>query len=218
MSRVWDLPCENHTQKLVLLAIADNANDEGECWPSMETLARKCNLSDQAVRNWVQFMEREGWLSVDRGHNLKRSNYYKITLPQPPTPLTPNAVDPQPGLPQPPTPFTPTPNAVDPNHKEPSTKRQIKALPPIPTSLDVPKFRKAWEEWLTYRRSKRKPVSDIAASKQFKDLAEWGVDAAVESINYSIKRDYQGLFPPKDSGPKSSGRNEVEEELAGTVL
>jgi hypothetical protein len=121
MSRCWDTPCGSHTKKLVLLALADNANDGGECFPSMETIARKCDLSEQAVRNWIKEMEDDNWLSVDRSHKLKRSNIYTI---RPPTPLTPNAVDPQPRLPRPPTPLTPTPNAVDPNRqgtvKEPS--------------------------------------------------------------------------------------------------
>lgn len=121
MSRCWDTPCGSHTKKLVLLALADNANDGGECFPSMETIARKCDLSEQAVRNWIKEMEEEKWLVVDRSHKLKRSNIYTLT---PPTPLTPNAVDPQQGLPQPPTPLTLTPNAVDPNRqgtvKEPS--------------------------------------------------------------------------------------------------
>jgi hypothetical protein len=129
MSRCWDTPCGSHTKKLVLLALADNANDGGECFPSMETIARKCDLSEQAVRNWIKEMEEEKWLVVDRSHKLKRSNIYALT---PPTPLTPNAVDPQQGLPRPPTPLTPTPNAVDPNRqgtvKEPSLSQiQVQA-------------------------------------------------------------------------------------------
>lgn len=40
------------TAKLVLLAMADNANDEGEgVYPAIETLSKKCALSEQTIRN-----------------------------------------------------------------------------------------------------------------------------------------------------------------------
>jgi hypothetical protein len=40
------------TCKLVLLAMADHANDEGEgVYPSIEILAKKCALSEQTIRN-----------------------------------------------------------------------------------------------------------------------------------------------------------------------
>lgn len=46
MSAVWelDLPKE---QKLVLLAIADHANDDGFCWPSMSRIAWKCGYEQK---------------------------------------------------------------------------------------------------------------------------------------------------------------------------
>lgn len=36
--------------RLVLLAVCDNANDEGNCFPSVQNLADKCGLSVRAVR------------------------------------------------------------------------------------------------------------------------------------------------------------------------
>ncbi|MBK6707558.1 MAG: helix-turn-helix domain-containing protein [Sphingomonadales bacterium] len=39
MTVVWELDLPD-SEKLALLALADNANDEGYCWPSMATLAR----------------------------------------------------------------------------------------------------------------------------------------------------------------------------------
>lgn len=120
MTRVWETSCQNHTQKLVLLALADNANDQGECWPSMETIARKCDLSVQGVRNHIQKLEAYGLLGVDRSHSDTRSNRYALTVP--PTALPPNAVAPTPNgvAGQPPTALPLTPNGVAPNRKEPS--------------------------------------------------------------------------------------------------
>ena len=49
MSRVWDMDIPQH-QKLLLLALADHANDEGVCWPNQETLATRCGTSVSSVR------------------------------------------------------------------------------------------------------------------------------------------------------------------------
>lgn len=118
MALVWDTPLDNHTKKLVALAIADNANDAGVCWPSIPTIARKCDLSAQGVLNKVKALEKDGWLTIKRSHG--RSNTYTV---HPPTPLTPQqALPPNAVEANPPTAVTPPPNAVDLNHKEPSVE------------------------------------------------------------------------------------------------
>ena len=44
MTRVWAAPEPVHpTDRLMLLALADNANDEGYCWPCVATLQRRCS-------------------------------------------------------------------------------------------------------------------------------------------------------------------------------
>ncbi len=50
------------TQKLVLLALCDSANDQGECYPAMQTLAEKCSLSERATQSAVSDLERTGHL------------------------------------------------------------------------------------------------------------------------------------------------------------
>lgn len=64
MTDVWaiDLP---DSQKIVLLALADCANDEGHCWPSMATLARKCSKGERTVQGVIKQL-------VDDGHLTRR--------------------------------------------------------------------------------------------------------------------------------------------------
>ena len=38
------------TAKLVLMSLADAADDQGVCWPSVPTLARKCCISTRTVQ------------------------------------------------------------------------------------------------------------------------------------------------------------------------
>jgi hypothetical protein len=48
MTAAWDIPLP-HADKLLLLALADQANDEGCCWPKVSTLATKCGLEDRTA-------------------------------------------------------------------------------------------------------------------------------------------------------------------------
>lgn len=64
--------------RLVLLALCDNANDLGSCYPSVQTLADKCGLSVRSVRNHVADMEIQGLL--ERNERTGRSTYYQISL------------------------------------------------------------------------------------------------------------------------------------------
>lgn len=83
MQLVWTttLPAP---KKLVLLALADNANDEGDCYPSIPTISRKCSLSERAVRYAVAELITAGHLSRDSRSG--RSNLYHV---HPCTPCTP---------------------------------------------------------------------------------------------------------------------------------
>jgi len=55
----------------------------------------------------------------------------------------------------------------------------------------------AWNEWVNYRKDKKKPVSKAAAVKQFKVLLKYKLDEQQLVINQSIQNDYQGLFELK---------------------
>jgi hypothetical protein len=69
--------------KLVLLAMADHARDDGTgCYPSVELLARKTSQSRRGVQKIMRRLEEAGLISpsrVSRG-GPRRSTEYKITL------------------------------------------------------------------------------------------------------------------------------------------
>lgn len=53
------------TAKLVLLAMADHANDEGEgSYPSVERLCRKTALSEQTIRNTFDALRHNGVIEL----------------------------------------------------------------------------------------------------------------------------------------------------------
>lgn len=69
-------------QKMVLLKLADNANDKGECFPSYETIARHCEISRQSAINHIKSLCKKGFVrkvtrKTDKGHT---SNLYILDL------------------------------------------------------------------------------------------------------------------------------------------
>jgi DNA-binding transcriptional ArsR family regulator len=66
------------TAKLVLLAMADHANDEGEgSYPSIENLCRKTALSAQTIRNTWDALRYNGIISL-RGPSKYMTNDHTI--------------------------------------------------------------------------------------------------------------------------------------------
>ena len=87
MSWVWeqDLPT---TKKMLLLAIADHADDEGNnAWPSKARLAKKVGVETNRIRTLLRELEIDGWLKThkQRGGTLntptdRRPNLYSIIM------------------------------------------------------------------------------------------------------------------------------------------
>ena len=55
MAKAWEMPIPTG-QKMVLLALCDHANDDGECYPSQKKLAKKCSMSSRAISNHIKWL------------------------------------------------------------------------------------------------------------------------------------------------------------------
>lgn len=78
MTAVWKLPLESHTQKLVLLSIADCSDDQGNCFPHIETLATKCSLSPRAVIQHIKALCGLGVL--EKSKKIRNDNRYRVVV------------------------------------------------------------------------------------------------------------------------------------------
>lgn len=58
MNLVWSSTLERPSHRFVLLALADRADDEGYCWPGVQSVAQKTGLSPSTVRRVYLDLER----------------------------------------------------------------------------------------------------------------------------------------------------------------
>lgn len=87
MAWVWDQELPT-SMKMLLLAIADHADDEGDnAWPSKSRLAKKVGLSENRIRQMLRALEADGWIETGRQqggtHRTpidKRPNLYRIIM------------------------------------------------------------------------------------------------------------------------------------------
>lgn len=89
MARVWAHSQRKDGELLTLLALADFANDQGECWPSIPVLAQKARLTERQTRRVLIKLEeaREIRRVVSSGGRNHRNRYF-ITVNENPDNIT----------------------------------------------------------------------------------------------------------------------------------
>lgn len=75
-SYIWKNCQATIAQKMVLLKLADNCNDEGYAFPSVATIARECCMSERYVQKIIKQLIASGELSVDVQSGKKTPNGY----------------------------------------------------------------------------------------------------------------------------------------------
>lgn len=159
MVRAMKMKVGNPLRKLVLLKLADNASDHGECWPSVPYIAEQCEISERSVQNHIQQLVKDGLVRIEKRlaeNGLNRSNVYHITInsnganaaPYGESPA-PRGESPAPGGGAAPAPrishsFEPVIESVN----EPSNVPSDDGTPAQPKKDDYPaEFEKLWAEY-----------------------------------------------------------------------
>ena len=81
MTAVWDHSSQKGSDLLVLLALADNAQDDGSLGkfsPGIETIARRARMTARSVQRVLSRLESSGELTIERVKG--RTNKYRLNL------------------------------------------------------------------------------------------------------------------------------------------
>lgn len=206
MARVWAESQHSGTHLLMLLAIADFADDDGNAYPSVPTLAQKCRMQPRNANVILAALKDSGELEVRLNEGPRGTNRYRIVSPvQGVQERAGGRVQTNAGVQEcagvqsfASTPanlcFKPLQRIADEpsmNHQEP------------PKGLQVPRFVlpkwvpvDAWNAWLEMRKAIKKPLTDRAKAMAVKklDLLRQEGYAPDAVLDQSTFKSWSGLF------------------------
>ena len=199
LTAIWrDPPCGGGNL-LVLLALADNADEETwACWPSMATIARKAAMSERNARNCIRDLTERGLISVEIGGGNGRPSTYTILCSRTYTRKRFPGKD--------------FPEKISQTRKNPADTRKISAdtrkpasgeplEPSLEPSLKKESARDALAAvvgdelataFVAHRKAIRKPMTDHAGALLAKRLAQMRDPAS--AVARSIENGWTGVF------------------------
>lgn len=210
----------NAAKKFVLVKLADNANDDGVCWPSYDHIAEMCEMSRRTVIRHIAELEKMGLISVRtrKGSEGNKSNVYQLNLASvnlsPPSDKQGKKVVTEDHPPSDPmTPESINEPVIEPINKNNTKKDSLEGSLILDGEYPEELNLTAWGEWLNYRRKvlNKSYKSDRSERKGISKLLGIAGDDLVlqqKIIDQSIDEDWQGLFPLKTQ-QQSQGRRSI---------
>jgi DNA-binding transcriptional ArsR family regulator len=173
MALAWkaDIPSG---RKLVLLCLCDHANGQGECYPSVEAIAHKCNMGQRTVQQHIGELERAGILL--RRFRKGRSTLYRLeprafcntaesaarqnsTLQCAASAESPQQLSHS-------APADPAPISISDPSMESSPKQQVLRNTPLPLAWTLPEV---WEKWALEAQPAWSPAHVHFVAEKFRD-------------------------------------------------
>lgn len=221
MTAAWavDLPAG---EKLVLLALADCANDEGYCYPGLKSLGRKTGKSRRSLIDTIHALEARGHISRDVVAG-KGVNYtiHPTNEQQPELPiggakstrvqeLHRCKKQHESGAKS-----APKPSGTVISSEAKASKLRAKFPAPLGVSD---------EQWKAFRSQRKKalnPHSYVLLCNKLTGLAEHGYPPG-EMIDLAIERGWETVFEPRNNSngqqrTNSMGRNQPSDGLSATT-
>jgi len=90
MAQAMSIKVGNPIRKLVLIKLADNANDKGECWPSYQHIAEQCEIGRSTVKSHIKALEDMGLVRREYRKNgsQNQSNLFHLNFNSPITDIS----------------------------------------------------------------------------------------------------------------------------------
>ncbi len=193
ISDVLEMENVTTTETLVLLVLANFADDQGRAWPAMATIARMAKISERRARSVIRKLESDGHLLTIKSLG-RRSNAYQLTLstripeprPDAPNPEASSRVHPRPtrkfSAPNPEV-FDANPEIFDtqpgsqlpPNRQEPSkepSREPKKERARVRAALCARFPEHLVERVLERRRERRWPITDTWLTVFWRELSK----------------------------------------------
>ena len=218
MTAIWDYGPTDIYERMLLLAIADHANDEGtHAFPSMASLAKKCSMCGRQVIYKLNQLESDGWLSVSHQYG-GRTNCYQINVKKlcAPHALTNSTVSAPHALSYVhPVHLDSAPHALtikeeessynhEENHQNPIVEGAVLCLTGERDGFQLPAFvpQKQWDEYMRVRKQKKYSLTDHVKRclvGRLDELRKSGVDIGA-ALDEAAVSGWKSIYAPKGNG------------------
>lgn len=219
MDLAWPLPIPP-SPKVVLVALADQADDAGTCWPSIPSLCQRTSLGRTAVIEALKWLEKSGAISVAREG---RCNRYSVTpgrlnssacrTSTPAVPVRLPDIDRSACRTDQSACRTSPVRLPDPNPQEPpitpkATQKKRAVAPTCSVATPEGVTEQTWGDWLTLRRAKKAPVTETVLANAVAEAGKAGLSLE-RFLQVWCARGSQGLqadwLKPNERGPPPNG-------------
>ena len=203
MAACWPLRMPP-TPKSVLMSLADNANDQGVCWPSIATICTRTCYTERTVQGAIRWLAEKGLIEVEirPGHStiyhvavaaarlIPRSSCEGQQMRSTPADaaLTPAANAPNPRSSRTQNRKEHSRNRQEPPKKDSGARHELGVDDLIAEGVE----RQHAEDWLQVRRAKRAPLTFTAWADVKAEAAKAGITSA-EAVRIAAARSWQGF-------------------------
>ena len=180
---VQAMNCEvgNPARKLVLLKLADNANDDGICFPSYQYIADKCEMTRRSAISHIEYLIKMGLVSKKERKNKDGSisNLYFLHLEQGSENFALGSENISPR----------TSHSLEPVNEPKKTTQKSESemlLEQFGISGQLAK------DFITHRKAKKAPITETVMNGFLREANKAELSVA-ESVAISIERNWQGF-------------------------
>lgn len=189
MSAVFENETLGPTERLIMLALADHADDAGVCYPSIARLCRRTGLKERSVQTNIRKLVDAGYIRIEERAGRNGANVYHVTATPaadaPRTKCTPQEMHPYPRIKCTSTPAADAPKPSYNHHKNRQARETLLSVLSEETA----------DAFIAHRKALKKPITEHAAALIAKKLADCpNPDAVAEE---SIMQGWQGVFPER---------------------
>jgi hypothetical protein len=227
--------CSSSGQKLVLLMLANHTNGHtGKCTPSHKLLAQECCMGVSTLKGHLQALADAGLIRImHRSHEgVSLPNQYQLHMKLPGQDLADTrqkladvgqnlaegGSESGRGVGQN---LATEPGNINLERNLERNQKKTPAKPARfdPLSIELPDgvSKEAWGDWIAYRKTRKLSTTELTARAQLMKLTEWAANGhqPAQIIAESIANGWQGLFEPKGTAAKPTGKPRTYHDLSG---
>lgn len=184
----------NSTQKAILIALADRANEEHQCWPSYSDICERSCCTRNALAHALKVFEEKGLVSRQQRHNKSTIYTLRLASTQLDTDLTGTELKIDAG-----TELTTSRGiefdtlTIKEPSKEPPKGKRSGYQPPEEVDAEV------WKDWVEYRKKFKGPTTDRSLAIVANKLKPLSHAEQRRCVDMAIECGWKSVFPKQEN-------------------